>query len=59
MSWKDTHEARIAAHVTEVRGELALINATMLGIPPRFKFKITNDGHKVELVEEKDTDDAG
>ncbi len=56
MSWKDTHEARIAANVTEVRAELALINAQMLAVPPRFKLVVTNNGHKVELIEDKDGD---
>lgn len=60
MPWGDTHSARLAAKVTEVRAELALVNAAMLGIPPRFKLVIENDGHRVTLKEmEVETDEAG
>lgn len=51
MAWSDTHAARIAAKVTEVRALLAEVNACMLGVPPRFKLTIHNDGHRVLLQE--------
>ena len=51
MPWGDTHTARIAAKVSEVRALLAEVNANMLGIPPRYKFVVENDGHRVTLKE--------
>jgi hypothetical protein len=51
MAWKDTHDARMVAKLTEVRSLLAEVNACMLGVPPRFKLTIHNDGHRVLLQE--------
>lgn len=53
MAWKDTHNARMNAKVTEVRAMTAEINALMLGIPPRFKLVVENNGHRITLKEDE------
>lgn len=53
MPWSDTHKARTAAQLTTIRAAVAEINASMLGIPPRFKLVVENDGHRLRLIEEE------